>query len=248
MPSWRLCRRPKIALGWTYSDRSWLLSEKGRAPEKCETFAIRAYLQPPKFWFQQNFVDKRRKFDAAKNFRTWQYNLPATRLPSAMATPRTSELQHTVWSHFLMQNTSLYVTDWPSLNGTSVLIAHKEINIFWLTCLFGPYRLVLSWFWQYMDQSDSKYYRNLHDAIYTLCKGNSGGKHSSARWNEAARGGCTLVAVCHNVTPPPLFGNSSCIGCHNINKIVFWPCKNTNYCSKILPNSNLVFLPEWWWV
>ena len=35
-------------------------------------------------------------FDAAQNFWTWQYSLPATQLLSAMATPHTSELQHTV--------------------------------------------------------------------------------------------------------------------------------------------------------
>ena len=47
---------------------------------------------------------------------------------------------------------------------------------------------------------------------------------------------CGCVSQCDT---PPLFGKSSCLRCHNINK----NCKNTNYCSKILPNSNLVFLP-----
>ena len=63
------------------------------------------------------------------------------------------------------------VCHWPSWNGTSMLIAHKEINIFGWPAFLGLDRLVLSWFWLYIDQSDSKYYGNLHDAIYTLCKG-----------------------------------------------------------------------------
>ena len=88
-----------------------------------------------------------------------------------------SELQHTV--HFLqlkvMQNTSLYVTDWASLNGTSVPIACKEIYFFCWPAFLGCERLTtqrISWFWWYIDQSDPKYYRNLNNPIPTLFKGN----------------------------------------------------------------------------
>ena len=54
------------------------------------------------------------------------------------------------------------------------LLVRKLIFFYWPAFL-GRDRFTLqriSWFWQYIDQSDLKYYANLNNPIHTLCKGN----------------------------------------------------------------------------
>ena len=66
------------------------------------------------------------------------------------------------------------LTGWAWMVQVCPLLLRKWIFLCWPAFL-GHDRLTLqriSSFWQYIHQSDSKYYRNLNNQIHTLCTGN----------------------------------------------------------------------------